>query len=501
MPRRRPFGLLSAVDRRLIHRLTRAQHVRRDLLLRALSFSANHSKLWILIAGMMSLTGGRAGRRAAIRGVIGIAIASATVNGPIKLVARRERPEPGLHRHPPPIPLPASSSFPSGHTASAVAYAVGTARDAPGMFLLLGPLAAIVGYSRVRLRVHYPLDVLAGAMIGLAAGMASEPVLRIVREWWDSHRPALEALRAKTKQVVLITNPASGRHARLDDARTALHKASFEIVAEIPIKEIERLPEVLEKAGDPPPIVVAAGGDGTVGLLANHVVNRPLVMGVIPLGTSNDFARSLRIPMQIGEAVRLLAVGKVATIDVGRIVEDGREPIHFVHAATAGLNVSFAKFATRADLRAQLGRLTYALAATRALRERRVFRCRVSFDSKEETLSLTNLSVINAPVFGGALGLQLPGSDADDRALDVLLVEHLPLRRLVPSAALALVGVRRPIRGIRTLRVSQLRATPSEPIEVALDGEVRGRIPATFEVVGEGLRVITPAAFQDRDDS
>src|SRR5207237_5748553 len=103
--------------------------------------------------------------------------------------------------------------------------------------------------------------------------------------------------------------------------------------------------------------------------------------------------------------------------------------------------------------------------------------------------------VINAPVFGGFLDLKIPGAAPDDGMLHVLMVEHLPMRRLLRSALYPALGIHRRIRGFRTLQVSRLRVQPTNPIDVTLDGEISGRIPGTFDVVRRGLRVITPASF------
>ena len=187
----------------------------------------------------------------------------------------------------------------------------------------------------------------------------------------------------------------------------------------------------------------------------------------------------------------------MSSVDAGKLTRDGEAPRHFVHAAAAGLNVEFARFATRADLRARLGRLTYAVAAALALRERPVLRCRIEHEGGTESLDLVHLSVINAPIFGGFLGLKLPHAAPDDRMLDVMIVEHLPMRRLLRSALYPALGVHRSIRGFRLLRVPGLTVQSGEPIDVTLDGEIAGRIPGRFEVVPSGLRVITPASFED----
>ena len=494
------FRILAALDvwdRWLFDRLTRRERRVIDGGLKRLSNSANRSVLWLAIAALIAILGGRRGRHAAIRGVLSIAITSILVNLPLKYLARRDRPPMRRGDRPLPVSLPGSFSFPSGHSASAFAFATGVALEEPRLLVPILPLAAGVAYSRVHLRVHYPLDVLAGVTIGTAMGLASEPVMRAARQWWDARVPVPEPERAKTNEVILVSSPHAGRGAYLERARRAMGATGLKVVAEISVEDMARLPGMVARNGSTPPIVVAAGGDGTVGSVANAVIGTPAVMAILPLGTSNDFARSLHIPLHVENAVRLISNGRVSRVDVGRLKREGHAPRHFVHAAAAGLNVQFAKLATRADLRRRLGKLTYAIAAAMALKERPVFSARVEYEGQAEPLELVHLAVINAPVFGGFLDLKIPGAAPDDGTLHVIMVEHLPMRRLLRSAFYPALGLHRKIRGFRTMQVSRLTVLPTDPIEVTLDGEIAGPVSGTFDVVRGGLRVITPASYKE----
>ncbi len=491
------LAALDGLDRRLFDRLTRRERRVVDLTLTRLSNSANRSVFWLAIAGLIAIFGGRLGRRAALRGVVSIAITSTLVNLPLKYLARRDRPARPRGDRPLTISVPGSFSFPSGHAASAFAFATAVGLEEPRMLLPLVPLAAAMAYSRVHLRVHYPFDVLAGAAIGTGMGLASGPVIRVARQWWDAVAPVPEAERARTNEVILVLSPHAGREGQLARASVAMTGIGLRVVAEISVEDLPRLPGLLKRNASTLPLVVAAGGDGTVGAVANAMIGTQAVLGVLPLGTSNDFARSLKIPIRVENAVRLLSHGRVSSIDAGRLTREGEPSRHFVHAAATGLNIQFAKFATRADLRQRLGRLTYAFAAAMALKERPVFTCDVEHEGKTEHLSLVHLAVINAPVFGGFLDLKVPGATPDDGALHILMIEHLPMRRLLRSAFYPALGVHRRIRGFRIMQVSRISVLPTDPMDVTLDGEISGRIPGTFDVIRGGLRVITPAGYKD----
>ncbi len=135
----------------------------------ATSRAADHGVLWLALALAMASLGGDRGRRAAKRGLLALGLASATVNGPIKLLVRRPRPSGRLRGR---LRMPRSYSFPSGHATSAFAFATAVSREAPTLGPFLIPLASLVAFSRVYLGVHYPSDVVFGAAVGVASGLA-----------------------------------------------------------------------------------------------------------------------------------------------------------------------------------------------------------------------------------------------------------------------------------------------------------------------------------------
>src|SRR5829696_3795234 len=143
-----------------------------DPQLRRLTRLADKSWLWVGIAAAMAAVGGRDGRRAAGAGLVALAVNSTVVNVGFKLAARRRRPDrdsarvPAL-RH---VPMPDSASFPSGHAAAGFAFANAVGQTLPVAAAPLRLLAGVVGYSRVHAGVHYPGDVVMGAVIGATVG-------------------------------------------------------------------------------------------------------------------------------------------------------------------------------------------------------------------------------------------------------------------------------------------------------------------------------------------
>lgn len=167
---------LHAQDAAAFARVARAHRPGIQGGLTRLSAAADHGELWWGVAAVLAATGGSR-RRGAARGLLSLGIASAVANVPAKFAARRPRPP--LEEVPVARRLakqPLTSSFPSGHSASAAAFAVGVALESPAAGVAVGALASAVAYSRVYVGVHYPGDVLAGVVLGAGCALLTTKV-------------------------------------------------------------------------------------------------------------------------------------------------------------------------------------------------------------------------------------------------------------------------------------------------------------------------------------
>jgi membrane-associated phospholipid phosphatase len=151
-----------------------------DTPLRLVSDFANFSKPWFLVSGVLALFGGSQGRRAALTGLAAIGAASLVVNQPMKMAGARIRPDRDGVGVPQQrwVRMPSSTSFPSGHSASATAFAVAVGDVLPELQLPLRAAASVVAFSRVYTGVHYPGDVLVGASVGALIGRLTSRVAR-----------------------------------------------------------------------------------------------------------------------------------------------------------------------------------------------------------------------------------------------------------------------------------------------------------------------------------
>jgi len=173
---------LGAIDQRAYDAVAGWSAPALDVPLREVSRFANFSKPWLLTAALLAVAGGPKGRRAALAGVAAIAATSLVVNQPMKLASSRARPD----REQSGVPrgrwirMPDSTSFPSGHSASAAAFAVALGDILPALRVPIRASACAVAFSRVYTGVHYPGDVLVGASVGVLVGRVTS---RAVNRW------------------------------------------------------------------------------------------------------------------------------------------------------------------------------------------------------------------------------------------------------------------------------------------------------------------------------
>jgi diacylglycerol kinase family enzyme/membrane-associated phospholipid phosphatase len=342
---------LVQLDRELFDLVAGARMTGLDRVVPVLSRSANHSVLWVGVAGGLWSFGGRRGQRAALRGLVSIGATSLVVNQGVKRAVRRPRPSnrsvPAVRRVK--VPLP-TTSFPSGHAGSAAAFAAGVAAEWPSAGPPLALLAAAVAFSRVYVGVHYPLDVLVGASIGTGVAQLSRRAWPVLPERADATPPSADCHRAAPNQdganLSIVVNPSSGSELG-DDIVDAL-SARLPRARIVRLTEDDELDDVLHAAADDCDVLGIAGGDGSVAAAAAIALDRDRPLLVLPVGTLNHLARDLRAD-DADQAIDALIAGELVRIDVATI--DGRL---FINSAGFGAYPDMLVKAER--LRRRLGR-------------------------------------------------------------------------------------------------------------------------------------------------
>ncbi|HYB01454.1 MAG TPA: diacylglycerol kinase family protein [Ktedonobacteraceae bacterium] len=334
------------------------------------------------------------------------------------------------------------------------------------------------------------------------------------------------------QRVLVVHSPHSGRSSKLPDAIKHLEQAGLEVVNSISIADLDNLPAqgiVWKESGID--VAISAGGDGLVGGVTTHIAESGLPLGILPLGTSNDIARALHIPQNIGEAAQVIAQGVEQEVDVGvgqpaeqaPHAGNASQPVeaatqngsglygYFAHALTVGVNVQFAHIATNVATRERFGRMTYPYAALKTAAARDALDIRLDFEglampemtaTDQEGASpapatpeaLTTLrcralqvAVINTPIFGGEREFAIAGSSFEDRLLDIVVFEQMDMGTLGKNIARSFAPRK---HTVAPLAPGETRTSTHHPAELT-------GIPGMHHVQARGVTITTSADPRD----
>lgn len=290
-----------------------------------------------------------------------------------------------------------------------------------------------------------------------------------------------------TRAVSLVVNPSAGggRAARLlPKVEARLRALGLDLSTAI-TRDLEHARELALEGARAGRVVVTLGGDGLLGCVAGAVREVPdAIVGVLPGGRGNDFARGAGIPLDAEAACDVIAHGTPQAIDLGAAGDRV-----FVGIASLGFDSDANRIANSAP--ARLGQLVYVYGALRALAGWRHARFRVAIDS--ETIEFTGWSVAaaNSKAYGGGM-LLAPDASLTDGALDVVMISRTSRRFYARTLPKVFDGSHVDVSVVKVMRGREVRVEADRPFVVYADGDPIGELPITLRALPGALKVLLP---------
>jgi diacylglycerol kinase (ATP) len=241
-------------------------------------------------------------------------------------------------------------------------------------------------------------------------------------------------------------------------------------------------------------LLIVAGGDGTINDAVNGLgkagFSEGVTLGILPAGTGNDLAATLRIPDDPDEAEDVIRQGRVRTLDVARVRSEGIEERFFINVATGGLGAEISD-ANEGELKRRWGKLSYLRASLEVAKDFDVKELELYLDDELHRVRAVNVVVGNCRYAGGGW-LAAPRANPEDGLLDVVIIEKLGLADLLQLAPASMARADYLGKeGVFSARAKEIRVETQPPgLDFTVDGEVVGDEPARFSVVPAALKVI-----------
>lgn len=289
-------------------------------------------------------------------------------------------------------------------------------------------------------------------------------------------------------KTCVILNPKAGSAGDMHELETALGR-----LGEVQLRTTDAPGSARRLAHDAldggAELVVAAGGDGTINEVVNGLAQdfSQAWLGIIPLGTGNDFARSIQLPTDLPAAIETLMAAQTRLVDVVRVTSDAVR--YFINVSAGGFSGVLDEKVTD-ELKRAWGPLAYLRAGAEALPDLTAYRATLTFDDVDErALEVYNVVVANGRYVAGGIPVA-PQAELDDGLLDIMLAPAAPVPRLLIETLQILVGRHLDSDLLIFRRARKVRITADPGMWFNVDGELVGNQPATFEVLPRVLRVI-----------
>ncbi len=288
-----------------------------------------------------------------------------------------------------------------------------------------------------------------------------------------------------SRRALLIVNSKSrSGAAQCEMAMERLEAHGIETV-QLECNRREDLSPLIVKNARDVDCAIVGGGDGTLNAAAFGVIETGLPLGILPLGTANDLARTLGIPFDLDGAAQVIADGITRKIDLGIV---NGEP--FFNVASVGLSAELAQQLTR-DIKRRYGRLGYAMVALKVLSQARPFRATIRSETENVRVRTLQIAVGNGRFYGGGNAVEQDAA-IDDQHLDLYSLELNRAWKLALMARSFRHGRHGAWREVRAVRAKEFDIRTRKPRPINADGEIVTETPAHFSIRPEAVTVFAP---------
>ncbi|KJS28768.1 MAG: lipid kinase [Desulfatitalea sp. BRH_c12] len=289
----------------------------------------------------------------------------------------------------------------------------------------------------------------------------------------------------QSKSALIVVNALARQGQEdLEQVREVLRSAAIGSSV-YTIENVTHMKDAIRRHGDLVDYYIVGGGDGTLNAALEPILETGLPLGVLPLGTANDLARTLEIPFDAKAAAQVIAAGRVKWIDLGWVNYK-----HYLNVASIGLAVKVSH-ALSGSTKKRWGVLAYPLSFFKAYRAMRPFRARITCNGQSQVFKSIQIAIGNGRHYGGGLAIRHDAT-IDDHRLNLYSLKPQPMWQLIRSAPAIVTGTMQQGDFIRVMEGEEFQVDTRKPMPIDTDGEVTTYTPARFRVKKSALQVFVP---------
>lgn len=304
------------------------------------------------------------------------------------------------------------------------------------------------------------------------------------RATFASRKQVSQQLPYLKRSLLLVNRHARHGQRRIHHAISHLRSLGFELIVEF-ADHPQQMPDLIRRYRERVDLVIVGGGDGTLNAAVEGLVDTQLPLGILPLGTANDLARTLGISNSLPEACQIIANGQVRRIDLGWV--NGK---HFFNVASLGLSVQITQGLTK-EAKQRWGVLAYAATALQVIWQARPFGAEIRWNGESIRVKTIQIAVGNGRHYGGGMTVAHDAT-IDDQRLDLYSLEIRHWWQVLALLPAMWRGRHSTLPGVRALHGQEIEVYTRKPRAINTDGEITTHTPARFRVIPHALPVLSP---------